>query len=85
MGSEARPALFTDNHDMAAYYFGNIDSQRIAFSRDFSSIAQMDPRGRTVTHRRSYSLQNLWEEVVGGIESHSSLWSDIIITGMYIQ
>ena len=85
MGAGAIPAQFGDAPNKASYYFGNIDSQRIAFSRDFSSLAQMDPRGRTVTHNRSYSLQNLWEEAVGGIESYTSLWGDITITGMYAQ
>jgi transglutaminase-like putative cysteine protease len=85
MGAGAIPAQFGDNPNKASYYFGNIDSQRIAFSRGFSSLAQMDPRGRTVTHNRSYSLQNLWEEAVGGIESYTSLWGDITITGMYAQ
>ena len=85
MGAEAVPAMFGDHPDRANYYFGSIDSQRIAFSRGFNSLSPMDPRGRTVTHSRSYSLQNLWEEVVGGIESYSSLWGDITITGMYAQ
>jgi transglutaminase-like putative cysteine protease len=85
MGAGVVPAQFGDHPDRANYYFGNIDSQRIAFSRGFSNLAQMDPRGRTVTHGRSYSLQNLWEEAVGGIESYSSLWGDITITGMYAQ
>jgi hypothetical protein len=85
MGSGAIPAKFGDNPNKALYYFGNIDSKRIAFSRGTPNLTQMDPRGRTVTRGRSYSLQNLWEEAVGGIESYTSLWGDVIITGMYSQ
>jgi transglutaminase-like putative cysteine protease len=86
MGAGAIPAQFADQpDDRESYYFGNIDSRRIAFSRGFSDLAQMDPRGRTVTRSRSYSLQNLWEEAIGGIESYSSLWGGITITGMYAQ
>jgi transglutaminase-like putative cysteine protease len=85
MGAGAVPAQFVDNPNRASYYFGNIDSRRIAFSRGLPNLAQMDPRGRTITHSRSYSLQNLWEEAVGGIESYSSLWGDVTITGMYAQ
>jgi transglutaminase-like putative cysteine protease len=81
----AVPAPFAMNENQTASYFGNIDSQRIAFSRGFISLSPMDPRGRTVTRNRSYSLQNLWEEVIGGIESYSSLWGDITITGIYVQ
>jgi transglutaminase-like putative cysteine protease len=85
IGAGAVPVQFTDNTDKEKFYFGNMDSQRIAFSRGFSNLAQMDPRGRTVTRSRTYSLQNLWEEAAGGIESYTSLWGDISITGMYVQ
>ena len=85
MGAEAVPPQFSTHPDRAKYYFGNVDSQRIAFSRGFTNLSPMDPRGRTVTHSRSYSLQSLWEEVVSGIDSYSSLWGSITITGMYAQ
>jgi transglutaminase-like putative cysteine protease len=85
VGSGAVPAPFVINQDRSNFYFGNIDSHRIAFSRGFINLSPMDPRGRTVAHSRSYSLQNLWEEVIGGIESYSSLWGDITITGIYAQ
>jgi len=86
MGAGAVPETFAaDIEHPAAFYFGSIDSQRIAFSRGFNNISPMDARGRTVTHSRSYSLQNVWEEAVGGINSHSSLWGAITITGMYAQ
>jgi hypothetical protein len=29
-----------------------------------------------------YSLQNRWEEASGGLDSYSSLWSDISIDGI---
>ena len=85
MGANAVPAIFGIQADRAGFYFGNTDSQRIAFSRGFTSLSPMDPRGRTVTHNRSFSLQSPWEEVVGGIESYSSHWGGIIITGIYVQ
>ena len=66
--------------DAAAFYFGNMDSRRIAFSRGVTDIAQLDPRGRTITHVRSYALQTLWEEAVGDID-YSSVWGSIIIYG----
>jgi transglutaminase-like putative cysteine protease len=64
-------------------YFGNLDNRRIAFSRGETLLSRMDPRGRTVS--RSRELQNLWEEAVGGLESYSSLWGDVTITGAYAQ
>jgi hypothetical protein len=85
MGAGAIPASFQQRQDYANYFFGNMDSQRIAFSRGEVTLSQMDSRGRLVSHNRSYSLQNIWEEAAGGLEFYSSLWGDITITGVYIQ
>jgi hypothetical protein len=71
------PAMGSD------YYFGNMDNQHIAFSRGELVLSQMENRGRMVSHKQSYSLQNVWEEAVGGLESYSSLWGDITISGIY--
>jgi len=85
MGAGSIPDPFGIHTNKQNYYFGNIDSQRIAFSRGFSNLSPMDPRGRTAAHGRFYSLQNIREEAIGGIESYSSLWGDITITGIYAQ
>jgi hypothetical protein len=85
MGAGAVPPVFSSRSDRASFYFGNLDNQRIAFSRGLTSLSQMAPQGRPVFHSRSYALQNLWEEAIGGIESYSSLWGDVTITGIYVQ
>jgi hypothetical protein len=85
---------FTDNprqlndeteKDLVNFYFGNLDNQRIAFSRGELILSQIENRGRIISHPQSYSLQNIWEESAGGLESYSSLWGDIIISGIYVQ
>jgi len=73
----------TNEKDLANFYFGNIDNQRIAFSRGELVLSQMESKGRLVSHPQSYSLQNIWEESAGGLESYSSLWGDITISGIY--
>jgi hypothetical protein len=85
LGAGIVPEDFNIREDHAKYYFGNLDNQRLAFSRGERSLSQMSPRGRPALRTRDYSLQNLWEEAVGGLESYSSLWSDVTITGMYVQ
>lgn len=85
LGAAAAPQDFNLPPEPKTYYFGNLDNQRIAFSRGLRSLSQMDPRGRIAVRNRDYALQNLWEEAVGGLESYSSLWSDITITGVYAQ
>ena len=83
LGAGAAPQDFNLREDFARYYFGNMDNQRITFSRGERFLYQMTPRGRTVQRSREFSLQNLWEEAIGGLESYSSLWSDVTITGVY--
>ena len=85
LGAGAAPDDFNLREDHSRYYFGNLDNQRVAFSRGESFLSQMTPRGRISLRSRDYSFQNLWEEAVGGLESYSSLWSDVTITGMYVQ
>ncbi len=85
LGAGASPPDFNLREDHASYYFGNLDNQRIAFSRGEHFLPQMTPRGRIASHDREYSLQNIWEEAAEGLESYSSLWSDVTITGMRIQ
>jgi hypothetical protein len=83
LGAGLAPEGFELMEEPTAYYFGNLDNQRITFSRGEEALAPMDPRGRITMRNRDYALQNLWEEAIGGIESYSSLWSDITITGIY--
>jgi transglutaminase-like putative cysteine protease len=83
MGAGAVPESYISKQDLQNFYFGNMDNHRIAFSRGELSLMQMESRGRLVSHPQSYSLQNIWEEAAGGLESYSSLWGDIIITGIY--
>jgi transglutaminase-like putative cysteine protease len=85
LSAGAGPASFIPHTEGAAYYFGSIDNQRIAFSHGEVNLSPMDPRGRTVAHDHSYALQNLWEEAAGTIDSYSSLWSDIQVTGVYVH
>ena len=85
LGAGVAPADFNLRENPAAWYFGNADNQRISFSRGQIVLTQMDPRGRILGRVREYAMQNLLEEAVGRLESYSSLWSDITITGMYTQ
>ncbi|MDR2941500.1 MAG: IPT/TIG domain-containing protein [Treponema sp.] len=87
LGAGAVPDSYVNKEetDLVNYYFGNIDSQRIAFSRGELNLSQMGSKGRLVSNTQSYSLQNIWEEASGGLVSYSSLWGDIIIRGTYAQ
>jgi len=83
LGAGAGPRALPPRADATAYYFGNLDNQHLAFSRGQSVLSPMDPRGRVTVRNREYALQTLWEEALGGLESYSSLWSDLVVTGVY--
>jgi transglutaminase-like putative cysteine protease len=85
LGAGAAPPSFNLRQDHESYYFGSLDSQRVTFSRGQTSLSRMDPRGRTAVRDRDYALQSFWEEAAGGLESYSSLWSDVTINGVYVQ
>jgi hypothetical protein len=84
LGAGAIPSDFDAHNAPSTYYFGNLDNQRIAFSRGFTTLSQMDLGGRIKTRNGAYALQSLWEEAVGGLESYTSHWSDIIISGQHL-
>jgi transglutaminase-like putative cysteine protease len=81
--SLAGTAPWPERKDATEYYFGNMDSHRIAFSRGIAQISPLDPQGRIRTTERSWSLQTIREEATGALESYTSLWSDLAITGVY--
>ena len=85
MGAGILDASFVTKENPASYYFGNIDNFRVAFSRGELALSQMENRGRVVSHSQSYSLQNIWEEASGGLESYTSLWTGISVSGIYVQ
>lgn len=81
---------YTDNSfrlrdDHKTYYFGNMDNQHLVFSYGETALSQIDIRGRTAKREANYALQNIWEEAGSGIEAYSSHWSDINITGIYLN
>lgn len=83
LGSGKAPGAFVLRDDPYNYYFGNLDNQRVTFSRGQAILSQMNPKGRVAIRDQEYSLQTIWEEAVGGLEAYSSLWSDVQVTGIY--
>jgi hypothetical protein len=61
------------------YYFGNLDSSHITFSRGIISVPVISPNGKSIFKNKMYSLQTTYEEVSGNIKSHSTDWNDLKI------
>lgn len=73
-------------HDMEnarAWYFGNLDSQHIAFSRGYNTIKSAQQSGKKVYRPKTFALQSVWEEASAETTSYSSYWSPVIVQGVY--
>jgi hypothetical protein len=65
------------------YYFGNLDNDRIAFSRGFQRLLPQMSRSRLVPADRGYSLHSIREELSPSIQTFTSFWSPIEVKGIY--
>jgi hypothetical protein len=85
LGAGITPDNWMPRENAADFYFGSCDNQRIAFSHGGATLAPMNPKSRLVSRDRSFALQNIWEEAAGGLTSYSSFWSDVQVTGVYVN
>ena len=74
---------FVAQSDAKAFYFGNLDSQHIAFSRGWNEIKSVTVNSSTVYKPRFYALQSIWEESTSSAVSYSSLWNNPSVLGIY--
>ncbi|MCP5513893.1 MAG: IPT/TIG domain-containing protein [Spirochaetales bacterium] len=61
------------------YYFGNLDSNHITFSRGIITVPVISPNGKSIFKNKMYSLQTAYEEVSGDIKSYTIDWNDLKI------
>ena len=61
------------------YYFGNLDSRHITFSRGIISVPIISPAGKNVVKNKMYSLQTSYEELSGDIKAYKSSWNELKI------
>ena len=74
---------FKQIEDAAAFYFGNLDSQHIAFSRGWNEVKPALVNSKIVQRPKSYAFQSIWEESSAGKVNYSSLWNDPVVKGIY--
>ena len=75
---------FRPVENAAEFYFGNLDSQHVAFSKGWNEIRQTISQNSKIVYRpKTYALQSIWEESSEGNVNYSSLWNDPIVLGLY--
>ena len=67
----------------SAYYFGNLDSHHILFSRGMNHIKSFSQDSKIVQRPKAFALQSFWEESSNGAIKYSSYWSDVVVDGVY--
>lgn len=74
---------WTENEGENNFYFGNMDSHHVVFSRGFKQLKPFTSDNKTVQHPRSFALQSIWEEASVNTAKYSSYWSVPVIRGVY--
>ena len=69
--------------DARAFYFGNLDSQHIAFSRGWNEVKPSFVNSKTVYRPHTYAFQSIWEESNSSTVNYSSLWNAPMVLGIY--
>ena len=69
--------------DVKSYYFGNMDSHHITFSRGWNELKPFSQENKIVQQPRSFALQGIWEEASSNTIKYSSYWSLPVIKGIY--
>jgi transglutaminase-like putative cysteine protease len=59
------------------YYFGNIGSQHIPFSRGFIDLKKINPDGISTRKERFYSFQSIHEESSDSVQTYKAVWNPI--------
>ena len=83
LGAGLSYKAFRPIEDAKAFYFGNLDSQHIAFSRGWNDIKPSLIQSKTVYRPRSYAFQSIWEESSSQNVNYSTLWNPPVVLGIY--
>jgi len=83
MGAGLECAIFQPQEDPKSFYFGNLDSQHVTFSRDINSIKSSQAAAKKVYRPRTYALQSIWEEASNETLQYSSYWTPVQVLGVY--
>ena len=82
-GLEYKKWTESESEDDRGYYFGNMDSHHILFSRGWNQLKPFSADSKIVQQPRSFALQSIWEEANKDTVKYSSYWSVPVVKGVY--
>lgn len=83
LGAGLTYKAFKQIEDQRSFYFGNLDSQHIAFSRGWNDVKPSFVNSKTVYRPHTYAFQPIWEESTSSSVNYSSLWNAPLVLGIY--
>lgn len=85
LGAGLKYKKWTDGPNMTdrQFYFGNLDSHHILFSRGWNQLKPFSQDNKIVQQPKSFALQSIWEEASSNTAKYSSYWSLPVIKGVY--
>lgn len=83
LGNGMEYTVWDEAIDAREYYFGNLDSHHIVFSRGWTTMKPFAQDSKIVRYPKSFALQDIWEESSGSSVNYSSYWSLPVIKGIY--
>ena len=79
LGDKGGPEGFPLPASAADYFFGSISNRHVVFSRGLLQAKMVSPQGRALHQEDIHSLQTIYTEAVGTLESYSGQWNDLRI------
>ena len=83
LGAGLNYTKWPDDPNDEMYYFGNLDSHHIQFSKGWTKLKPFSKDNTIVQHPRSFALQSIWEEASAETAKYSSYWSVPVVKGIY--
>ncbi len=82
-GLEYKKWSESDIENETDFYFGNLDSHHVSFSRGWNQLKPFSADSKIVQQPRSFALQSIWEEASANTVKYSSYWSTPVVKGVY--
>jgi transglutaminase-like putative cysteine protease len=83
LGDGARFGNYPDIDTPDEYFFGNIDSHHIVFTRGVVEVKELSSEARTVRRDHIYSLQSIHEESSAGVKSYTAAWNELQVIDIW--
>ncbi len=83
LGDGAAFGAYPGHENPSEYFFGNVDSNHVVFTRGVVDVKPLSSDSRTIRRDGIYSLQTIHEETSKGIRSYTATWSDLQVIDLW--